>query len=152
MGIRRRTATTGRAATDARGTDAMLNDDDRALLQGRNLASLATSMPDGSPQVSVVWIDVDGDDILVNTAEGRTKTENMRRDGRVALCLFDGNDPYRQLMVRGHVTGFVHEGADAHIDALARKYQGVDAYEGHRPDQRRVIVHIAVDRVARMGY
>lgn len=132
----------------------MLNDDDRALLRGRNFASLATSMPDGSPQVSVVWIDVDDDsaEVLVNTAEGRTKTENMRRDGRVALCLFDGHDPYRQLMLRGHVTDFVHEGAEAHIDSLAKKYLGVDVYEGHRPDQRRVIVHIAVDHVARMGY
>ena len=130
----------------------MLNDDDRTMLQGPNFASLATPMPDGAPQVSVVWIDVDGDTILVNTAEGRTKTENMRRDGRVALCLFDGNDPYRQLMVRGHVTGFVHEGADAHIDFLAKKYMGLDVYDGHRPDQQRVIVHIAVDDVARMGY
>jgi PPOX class probable F420-dependent enzyme len=130
----------------------MLSDADRVLLEAPNFASLATRMADGSPQASVVWIDVDGDDLLVNTAEGRTKTENMRRDPRVAACLFDRLDPYRQLMVRGHVTGFTHDGADAHIDALAKKYTGADVYGGHRPDQQRVIVRIAVDGVARMGY
>jgi PPOX class probable F420-dependent enzyme len=130
----------------------MLNDADRAMLTAPNFASLATTMTDGSPQASVVWIDVDGDDILVNTAEGRTKTENMRRDPRVAVCLFDNDDPYRQLMVRGRVTAFTHEGADAHIDFLAKKYTGADVYAGHRPDQQRVIVRIAVDNVVRMGY
>ena len=130
----------------------MLNDADRALLRGKNFASLATSMADGSPQASIVWIDVDGDTILVNTAEGRTKTENMRRDPHVAVCLYAADDPYRQLMVRGRVTDFVHEGADAHIDSLAKKYTGADVYGDHRPDQQRVIVHIAVDAVVRMGY
>lgn len=130
----------------------MLTDDDRALLQGKNFASLATTMADGAPQVSIVWIDVDGDTILVNTAEGRTKTENMRRDPRIAICLFDSGDPYLQLMVRGHVTDFVREGADAHIDALAKKYTGADVYGDHRADQQRVIVHIMVDGIARMGY
>lgn len=130
----------------------MLNEADRALLQAPNFASLATSMPDGSPQVSIVWIDVDGDDLLVNTAEGRTKTLNMRRDPRVAVCLFDRTDPYRQLMLRGRVAGFTHEGADAHIDALAKKYKGVDRYEGHRPDQQRVIVRVEVTATHRMGY
>jgi PPOX class probable F420-dependent enzyme len=130
----------------------MLNDDDRALLQGKNFASLATTMTDGSPQASIVWIDVDDDAIVVNTAEGRTKTENMRRDPRVAICLFDSDDPYLQLMVRGHVTDFVHEGADAHIDFLAKKYTGADVYGDHRADQQRVIVRIAVDGVVRMGY
>ena len=122
------------------------------MLAAPNFASLATTMPDGAPQVSVVWIDVDGDEILVNTAEGRTKTENMRRDPRVGLCVFDQRDPYRQLMVRGHATDFSHEGADDHIDFLAKKYTGADVYGGHRPDQQRVIVRIAVDGIARMGY
>lgn len=130
----------------------MLNDADRALLRAPNFASLATTMADGGPQASTVWIDVDGDDVLVNTAEGRTKTLNMRRDPRVAVCLFDQRDPYRQLMLRGHVIGFTHEGADAHIDALAGKYTGADVWAGHRPDRQRVIVRIAVDHVARMGY
>ena len=129
-----------------------MDDRDRAMLAAPNFASLATAMPDGAPQVSVVWVDVDGDEILVNTAEGRTKTENMRRDPRVGLCVFDQRDPYRQLMVRGHATDFSHEGADDHIDFLAKKYTGADVYGGHRPDQQRVIVRIAVDGIARMGY
>jgi PPOX class probable F420-dependent enzyme len=131
-----------------------LDDRDRAMLEAPNFASLATVMPDGAPQASVVWIDVDvdTDEILVNTAEGRTKTENMRREPRVGVCLFDQRDPYRQLMVRGHVTGFSHDGADEHIDFLAKKYTGADVYEGHRPDQQRVIVRIGVDGIARMGY
>jgi len=133
-------------------TITMLNDADHAMLDAPNFASLATTMPDGSPQASVVWIDRDDDSILVNTAEGRTKTENMRRDPRVAICLFARNDPYRQLVVRGHVTGYEHEGADAHIDFLAKKYTGADVYGDHRPDQQRVIVRIEVDGVARMGY
>lgn len=126
----------------------MLRDDDRALLQAPNFASLATTMTDGSPQASVVWIDVDGDDILVNTAEGRTKTENMRRDPRVAVCLFDRNDPYRQLMVRGHVTGFTHDGADEHIDFLAKKYLGADSYPFRDPGEQRVIVRVRPDHVS----
>lgn len=129
-----------------------MDDRDRAMLAAPNFASLATAMRDGAPQVSVVWVDVDGDEILVNTAEGRTKTENMRRDPRVGLCVFDQRDPYRQLMVRGHATDFSHEGADDHIDFLAKKYTGADVYGGHRPDQQRVIVRIAVDGIARMGY
>jgi len=137
---------------DDRRPDTRLNDADRALLAAPNFASLATTMADGGPQVSVVWIDADADTILVNTAEGRTKTENMRRDPRLAICLFDRNEPYRQLMVQGHVTGFEHEGADAHIDFLAKKYTGADVYDGHRPDQQRVIVRIVVDGVVRMGY
>ncbi|HWC70247.1 MAG TPA: PPOX class F420-dependent oxidoreductase [Actinomycetota bacterium] len=138
--------------TDDRRRDTTLNDADRALLSAPNFASLATVMADGGPQASVVWIHVEDDTILVNTAEGRTKSENMRRDPRVAICLFDRHEPYRQLMLRGHVTGFEHEGADAHIDFLAKKYTGADVYDGHRPDQQRVIVRIAVDGVVRMGY
>jgi PPOX class probable F420-dependent enzyme len=130
----------------------MLNDEDRALLRAKNFASIATTMADGSPHASIVWIDVDGDTVLVNTAEGRTKTENMRRDPRVAICLFDMDDPYRQLMMRGHVVDFVHEGAIEHIDSLSRKYDGTDFFSTPRPKQQRVILRIAIDSVTRMNY
>jgi PPOX class probable F420-dependent enzyme len=129
----------------------MLTDADRAMLEGRNFAHLATVMPDGSPQVSVVWIDVDGDAILVNSAEGRTKTRNIERDPRVALSVYDQENPYRQLMVRGRVVDATHEGAKEHIDALAKKYLGTDVYPWHRPDQQRVIFRIEIDAIARMG-
>jgi len=130
----------------------MLTDTDRAMLQGRNFAHLATVMPDGSPQVSVVWIDVDDDGtVLVNSAEGRTKTDNVRRDPRVALSVYDQENPYAQLMIRGRVVAMIHEGAKEHIDALAKKYLGADVYPWHQPDQQRVIMRIEVRSVARMG-
>jgi PPOX class probable F420-dependent enzyme len=106
-------------------------------------------MPDGSPQVSVVWVDLDGDAILVNSAEGRAKTRNARRDPRVALSIYDREDPYSELVLRGRVVELTHEGAKEHIDALAKKYLGKDVYPWHQPDQQRVILRIQVDAVGR---
>ena len=127
----------------------MLNEEDKALLRAKNFATLATLMPDGSPQASVVWIDIDGDTVIVNSAEGRTKTKNIRRDPRVAISLFDHDDPYRQLMIRGRVTEMLWEGADDSIDALAKKYLDADSYPGRRAGEQRVILRITPDRVVR---
>jgi len=127
----------------------MLNEEDKALLRAKNFATLATLMPDGSPQASVVWIDVDGDTVIVNSAEGRTKTENVRRDPRVAISLFDRDDPYRQLMILGRVTEMLWDGADESIDALAKKYLDADSYPGRRAGEQRVILRITPDRVIR---
>ena len=127
----------------------MLNEEDKALLRAKNFATLATLMPDGSPQASVVWIDVDGDTVIVNSAEGRTKTENVRRDPRVAISLFDRDDPYRQLMILGRVTEMLWDGADESIDALAKKYLDADSYPGRRASEQRVILRITPDRVIR---
>lgn len=129
----------------------MLTEADRAMLHGRNFAHLATLMPDGSPQVSVVWIDVDDDTILVNTAEGRTKTDNVRRDPRVAISIHDQQNPYAWLTIRGVVDETTHEGAKEHIDALAKKYLGKDIYPWHLPDQQRVILRIRPTSVSRSG-
>jgi PPOX class probable F420-dependent enzyme len=87
----------------------------------------------------------------VNTAEGRTKTDNVRRDPRVALSVYDQQNPYSELMIRGRVVEMVHDGAKEHIDALAKKYLGKDVYPWHTPDQQRVIMRIEVGSVARMG-
>lgn len=125
----------------------MLTDEDRALLRAKNFACFTTLMEDGSPQTSVVWIDLDGDTIVVNSAEGRTKVRNVRRDPRVAIALYDSEDPYRQLMIRGRVTDMTTEGADESIDALAKKYLGVDSYPGRVPGQQRVILRIEPTRV-----
>jgi PPOX class probable F420-dependent enzyme len=127
----------------------MLNDADRAMLEARNFAHLATVMADGSPQVSVVWVDLDGDTILINSAEGRTKTRNVRRDPRVALSVYDQQNPYSELMVRGRVVELTHDGAKEHIDSLAKKYLGKDIYPWHQPDQQRVILRIEIESVAR---
>ena len=113
------------------------------LGEGKNMATIATVMPDGSPQATVVWIDTDGENVLFNTAEGRVKTNNLRRDPRVAVSVVNADNPYEQVTIRGRVTDMMHEGADDHINALAKKYLGLDEYPHRQPDERRVIVKIA---------
>ncbi|WP_322795569.1 PPOX class F420-dependent oxidoreductase [Tepidiforma sp.] len=119
----------------------------RDLIEGPNFAHLATLMPDGSPQVTPVWVDLDGVTILVNTAEGRVKTRNLDRDPRVALSIADQQNPYRYIQVRGRVIERTHEGADAHIDKLAKKYLGQDRYPFRRPGEQRVIFRIQPEHV-----
>ena len=114
----------------------------RLLGEGKNMATIATVMPDGSPQATVVWIDTDGENVLFNTAEGRVKTNNLRRDPRVAVSVVNADNPYEQVTIRGRVTEMIHEGADDHINALAKKYLGLDEYPHRQPDERRVIVKI----------
>ena len=131
---------------------AMLDERAKALLtQGKNFATIATVMPDGSPQATVVWIDSDGTNIVLNTADGRLKTNNMRRDPRVSICVTDSENPYHQLMVRGRVVELTHEGADDHIDSLAKRYLGQDRYPGHTDQEQRVIVKVAPEHVSFMG-
>src|SRR4051812_19164732 len=102
------------------------------LLQEKQIANLATVMSDGSPQVTPVWIDVepDGSHVIVNTAKGRVKSNNIGRNPRVALSVVDSQNPYRTVVVRGTVEGTksASEGADAHIDKMAKKYLDKDSY------------------------
>ena len=115
----------------------------RLLSEGKNLAIIATIMPDGSPQATAVWVDTDGEHVRFNTAEGRVKTKNLRRDPRVAVAILNAENPYEQVTIRGSVVEFVHEGAIEHINSLAKKYVGADVFEGRDPNDRRVIVKIA---------
>jgi len=127
----------------------MLSDRDRRILEAPNFASISTTMPDGAPHVSTVWIDVDGDDVLINTAEGLVKTENVRRDPRVAISVFDQqDDPYEQVVIHGSVVDITSDGADEHIDRLARKYLGADVYPWREAGERRVILRVRVDRAS----
>jgi PPOX class probable F420-dependent enzyme len=127
----------------------VLSDRDRRILEAPNFASIATAMPDGAPHVSTVWIDLDGDDVLVNTGEGLVKTENVRRDPRVSICVFDQqDDPYEQIVIHGSVVDITSEGADEHIDRLAQKYLGVDVYPWREPGEERVILRVRVDRAS----
>ena len=127
----------------------MLDERARRFLDGPNFASIATAMPDGAPHVSTVWVDVDGDDVLVNVNEQRVKTSNVRRDPRVAISVFDQqDDPYEQVTIRGTVVDITAEGADTHIDRLAKKYLGVDVYPWHDPAEQRLILRIRPDRVS----
>ena len=130
---------------------AQLNEEARKLLgEGKNFATIATIMPSGAPQATVVWIDTDGEHVIFNTAEGRVKTENLRKDPRVAIAVINAENPYQQVNIRGRVVEMTHEGADDHIDSLAKKYLGVDSYPGRNPDEQRVIVKIAPDSVGSM--
>jgi len=124
----------------------------RALFEGKNFAHVATVMKDGSPQVTAVWIDIDDQDrILVNTAEGRTKPHNVRRDPRVAVSIFDQADPYHAAFIRGRVVEVTREGAEEHIDKLSDKYLGIPVYRDHHPDRPRVIFVIEAEHVREMS-
>jgi PPOX class probable F420-dependent enzyme len=120
----------------------------RKLIGEPNLAHLATLMADGSPHVTPVWVDLEGDKVLVNTASGRVKDRNMRRDPRVALSLVSVSDPYERVSIRGRVVDIRNgEEADRHIDELAKKYMGVDVYPNRRPDEQRLIVEIEPESI-----
>jgi PPOX class probable F420-dependent enzyme len=123
----------------------LLGDDVKAY------ANLGTLFADGSPQVTPVWFDsVDGE-IRVNSAKGRAKDRNMRRDARVALAIMDPANPYRYVQIRGRIERVTEDGADAHIDRLAKKYLGADTYPFRQPGEVRVIYVIRPERVTTMG-
>jgi len=123
----------------------------RDLFEKRVFPHLTTVMPDGSPQVTPVWWDFDGTHIRINSAKGRVKDRNMRRDARVALAVVDPDNPYRHLLVRGRVVEITEASADAHIDALAKKYLGQDRYPYRRPGEVRVTYRIEPERVSGRG-
>jgi PPOX class probable F420-dependent enzyme len=128
-----------------------LSDKARQLLARPVLATLATVAPDGGPQVTPLWIEVDGDDLLVNTARGRAKARNLERDKRVAVSVIDPEDPYNVVMVRGTVVEITTDGADAHIDHMAKKYLGVDEYPMRQPGEVRLKIRIRTDRITMQG-
>ena len=114
-------------------------------------ANLATLNDDGSPQVTPVWVDFDGTNIIVNTAKGRVKAKNLERSPRVALSIADPANPYRYLGIQGRVLEMTESGADAHIDKMAKKCMGKDKYPGRAPGEVRVLVKIAPEKVHTMG-
>ena len=122
----------------------------KKLLKGKNFASLATLMKDGSPQVSMTWIDYDSPYILVNTAEGRLKTNNVLRDSRVAIVVSEEGNPYNSVNIRGTVAEHNTNEADEHIDKLAKRYIGLDKYPRQSPDEKRIILKIKPEKVFHM--
>jgi PPOX class probable F420-dependent enzyme len=120
----------------------------KAVLKKPVFVHLATVMPDGSPHSSPVWVDIDGDTIVINTAQGRVKDKNMRRDPHVAISVTNPDNPYSTLMVRGQVSKVTTDGADDHIDKLAKKYLGKDKYPFRKPGEVRVIYRIEPKVVA----
>lgn len=123
----------------------------RDLLSTPAFAALATLNADGSPQVSPVWFDTEGERIVVNSARGRVKDKNLRRDPRVALSIQDPANPYRYLGLQGRVVEVTEQGADAHIDRMAKKYLGKDKYPFRQPGEVRVLYKIEIERAHTMG-
>lgn len=121
------------------------------LLNKAAFGNLATLMPDGKPQVTPIWVDYDGGFLRFNSARGRQKDRNVRRDPRVAISLMDPENPYRYLEIRGKVVEITEQGADEHIDRLAKKYLGKDKYPFRQPGEVRVMYKIEPEHVSSMG-
>ena len=128
-----------------------LSEKAHALIARPVLASLTTLGADGSPQVTPLWIDADGDDLLFNTAQGRVKERHMARDPRVAVSVVDPDDPYNVVALRGTVVDITTDGADDHIDALAKKYLGVESYPMRSEGEVRIKVRVRTDHIAMQG-
>ena len=129
----------------------VLSEKARALISRPVLASLATLNPDGSPQITPLWVDLDGDDVVFNTAQGRKKARNLERDSRVAVTVIDPDDQYNVVAFQGTVSDVTTDGADAHIDSLAKKYLGVDTYPMRREGEVRIRVTVRTDHIAMQG-
>jgi PPOX class probable F420-dependent enzyme len=123
----------------------------RELIEGKNFAHIATLMPDGSPQNTPVWIEMDGNNISFNTAEGRTKPRNIRRDPRVAISITDAENGYRAAFIRGKVIEMTADGGDPGIDRLAKKYMDADSYPFRQAGEVRLVVTVEPEHVSTMG-
>ncbi len=121
------------------------------LFQKKSFGHLATLLPNGTPQTSPVWVDFDNTHVLVNSARGRLKDKNMRQRPQVALSIQDPDDPYRYLEVRGRVVEITEQGAEEHIDHLAKRYLGLDRYPYRQPGEVRVIYKIKPERTSTQG-
>jgi PPOX class probable F420-dependent enzyme len=121
------------------------------LLRGRNFAHVGTLRADGSVQVSPTWVDLQDGRVALNTAEGRAWPRNLERDPRITLEVQNFENPYEYLEIRGRVAERTHEGADEHIDLLAKKYLDVDKYPMRQPGEQRVIIRVEPDYVKVFG-
>jgi PPOX class probable F420-dependent enzyme len=130
---------------------AAIPDEARHLFEGKELAHVATLNADGTPQVSAVWVGLDGDLVTFNTAEGRVKTKNLYANPSVAVSITGEENPYENVVVQGKVVEMTHEGADADIDALAKRYLGADTYPFRQPGEQRVLVKIEPEKVNHSG-
>jgi len=117
------------------------------LIEGKNFAFLAVLLPDGSPMVTPMWIDHDGDLVLLNTAMGRVKQKQAKKGKPVSIAITDLNNMYERVTIQGRVVDQLHEGAEAHIDKLANKYTGAKKYERSSPTEERVILKIEPVRI-----
>ena len=128
-----------------------LTDEQRRFLEQPYYATVTTVREDGSPHTTVVWVDVDDEGVLFNTATGRAKPRHIERDPRVSLTVIDPENGYRWISVDGRAE-VTTEGANASIDKLAKKYLGKDSYPWHKPEEQRLIVRIRPDHVQAHGF
>jgi PPOX class probable F420-dependent enzyme len=117
------------------------------LLDEKNFAQVATTREDGSPHVTPVWVDHDGEHVLLNTAEGRDWPANARRTGKIAINVPNHENPYEYVYIQGTVAGDTTDGADEHIDKLAKKYMDVDEYPFRQEGEQRLIIKVAPDKI-----
>jgi PPOX class probable F420-dependent enzyme len=126
---------------------AAIPDEAKHLFEGKDFAHVATINSDGSPQVSAVWIGLDGDLVTFNTAAGRVKTKNLQGNPSVAISITDQENPYENLIIQGKVVEMTNDGADDDIDALAKRYLDADSYPFRQPGEERVLVRIEPQKV-----
>jgi PPOX class probable F420-dependent enzyme len=117
------------------------------LIEDKNFVQVATIRKDGTPHVVPVWVDHEEGKVVLNSSEGRVWPANLRRDPRVTLNVVNQENPYEYVEIRGRMVEDTHEGADEHIDKLAKKYMGVDEYPGRFPGEQRIIFRIEPERV-----
>ena len=122
----------------------------KKILEDKAYGHVITFDASGKPQVTMVWVDVDGDEVVFNTAEGRLKPKNLGRDPRVIISVQDRNDPQAHMVFHGTAT-ITEAGADAHIDKLAKRFLGADKYPFRQPGEKRLIVRVKVDRIGGYG-
>ena len=122
----------------------------KKIVQDKAYGHVITFNADGKPQVTMVWMDVEGDEVLFNTAEGRIKPKNLRRDNRVIISVQDRNDPQSYMVFHGKAS-VTEAGADEHIDKLAKRFLGADKYPFRRPGEKRLVVRVKVDRIGGYG-
>jgi PPOX class probable F420-dependent enzyme len=130
---------------------AAIPDEAKHLFENKDFAHVATLNRDGSPQVSAVWIGLDGDLVTFNTAEGRLKTKNLARDERVAISITNQENPYENLILQGKVVEMTQDGADEDIDALAKRYLDADSYPFRQDGEVRTIVRIEPEKIHHMA-
>ena len=126
---------------------AISEEDIPKLFAGRNLVFISTLSSDGSPHITPVWADMEGEFVLINTFDGSAKVKNARRDPRVALSIVDTYNTYNMVSMKGKVVDITPEGADAHLHKLAKKYLGIGKYYYRKPKQQRVIMKIKPGKV-----
>jgi PPOX class probable F420-dependent enzyme len=114
------------------------------VLGDKHFAYLATINPDGSPHVTPVWVDTDGEAVIMNTTIGGLKERNLRRDLRVMIAIVDPAAPYTPVLIKGRAE-LIEEGAKGVIDGLAKKYIGADEYPWLQPGERRVTIRVVPD-------